>query len=828
MQASGAKGSRMVALAVLLLVSLMAGVLIAGLIAPVLGGLGLGTRALADSITLPIELQEPPLAQRTRILAADGSLIADFYDENRVEVTISDVPTITKNALLAVEDSRFYEHHGVDAQGILRALVKNSASGDVQGGGSTITQQYVKNVLFNSASTPAERAAAIDPSFKRKIREARYALALEKKLTKNQILERYLNIAYFGAGAYGVGTASQRYFSKPVSQLTLSESAMLMGLVQNPSSYDPTLHPQAALTRRDIVLQRMLDVRYITQAQHDAAKAQPLGLKPKTIGNGCSQSKFAGFCHYVEQTILDDPQFGATRQDRQNMLLTGGVTIKTTLDPKMQVKAQAAIDDTIAPQVSSPEGRIGAALATVQPGTGNVLALAQNEPYGSGPGQTTILYSTGTGARDAAGNQNPGNQAGSTFKLFTLIAALEKGMPLSLKMYAPARYTPDPTICDAPSRNGKLQFSNAGDSEAGTFDMWTGTAHSVNTYFVKLEERLGGIKGPVDVARRLGVNLKGANAAGVASPKSCSFTLGTSSQWPLTMAEAYATVAARGKYCKPRVIDSIQYPDGTTKLGTPPQCSQAIAQNIADTVANVLRGPIETPGATANGNGQIGRPAAGKTGTTDDSNDAWFVGFTPELSTAVWLGHTDSRAVLDKFRTLHPSQAWGPSAGATVYGGGIPTIIWRKFMIAALSGLPPSDFPPFDPTLAHGQSTTVPSVTGLMPDAAAQSLQDAGLSSVVAPAAVPSTVAKGLVAATDPPSGGDVPTGTLVTIYLSNGVAPTPSPTPSPTSTSPTPSSTGSGSPTPSSSVTDGGTPTPPPPPASPGVVNGRGHGKKR
>jgi membrane peptidoglycan carboxypeptidase len=291
------------------------------------------------------------------------------------------------------------------------------------------------------------------------------------------------------------------------------------------------------------------------------------------------------------------------------------------------------------------------------------------------------------------------------------------------------------------------------------------------------------------------------------------------------MAEAYATIAAHGKYCKPRVIDSIQYPDGTTKLGTPSQCTQAIAQPIADTAAAVLRGPIALPGATANANGQIGRPAGGKTGTTDGNNDAWFIGFVPQLSTAVWLGHTAGLAVLDKFRTLHPDEAWGPSAGQPVYGGGVPTIIWRKMMTAALAGVPVEDLPEADPTLAHGKTVTVPSVAGLVPDAAAQSLQDAGLSSTISTAPVPSTLAKGLVAGTNPGGGTDVPTGTQVTIYLSSGVAPTPSSTPTPTSPTPSASASGPPTPTPSSSATDG-TPTATPPPPPPTAANGRGKGK--
>ncbi|MDQ1682519.1 MAG: hypothetical protein QOH99_1060 [Frankiaceae bacterium] len=796
--------SKLAAFFVLVIVSALSGVLVAGLIAPMVGSIGIGERALAATITIPVQVEPGPLAQRTRILAKDGSLIADFYDENRTEVTLSQVNTVTINALLAVEDSRFYDHHGVDVQGILRALVKNSSAGGVQGGGSTITQQYIKNVLLNSATTDAERAAATGQSLKRKVNEARAALALEKVLTKNQILEAYLNIAYFGAGAYGVGTAAQRFFSVPASKLTLSQSALLMGLVKNPVGYDPTRRPARALERRNVVLQRMKDVGYISQAQLDTAKAEPLNLKQTTIPNGCSHSNYGGFCHYVEESILSDPQFGATREERQNLLRSGGVTIRTTLDPKVQLSAQQSIDQTVAAQTiaaktaASPGGRIGAALATVEPGTGNVLALAQNEPYGTDAGQTAILYSTGTGAKNFDGTPAVGNQTGSTFKMFTLVAALKAGLPLSTQINSPAKYSPNPDICDAPKNKGGSYFQNAGDSEAGTFDMWSGTAHSVNTYFVQLEERLGGIAPIEQVANDMGVPFRGQLSQ--LSRKSCSFTLGITSEWPLDMASAYATLAAHGQACKPRVIQSMTFASGEVRQVTPPQCTQAISPEIADTVTAVLRGPILVPGATAFQEGQINRPAAGKTGTTNSNTDAWFVGFVPSMSTAVWLGHTEGESVLDGFSTLSPATKWGPSVGKAVFGGTIPTIIWRKMMVAALATTPIQQLPLANQTLAHGQYVVVPALTGQTAAAAAATLTQQGLSSTVSTTEVPSALAAGLVVSTSPGTGAKVPTGTLVTLQLSSGVPPTPTVTATPTVT-----------PTPDGTPTPAGTPTPDP-----------------
>jgi membrane peptidoglycan carboxypeptidase len=817
---SDAHRSKTAAVALLVIVSMLSGVLVAGLIAPLVGGLGIGERALAATITIPVAVEQGPLAQRTRILAKDGSLIADFYDENRTEVTLSQVNTITINALLAVEDARFYDHHGIDVQGILRALVKNSASGDVQAGGSTITQQYIKNVLLNSATTDAERQAATGQSLKRKINEARAALALEKVLTKNQILERYLNIAYFGAGAYGIGTAAQRFFSKPVSKLTLSESALLMGLVQNPAGYDPTRRPARALERRNVVLQRMRDVNFITDGQLAAAKAEPLGLNPKTIPNGCTNSKYAGFCHYVEETILTDPQFGATREERQNLLRSGGVTIRTTLDPKVQNAAQAAIDETVAAQATSKGGRIGAALATVEPGTGRVLALAQNQPYGQNKGQTTILYSTGTGAKNADGSPGVGNQAGSTFKMFTLVAALKAGLPLSTAFKSPAKYPPNPDICDAPHNSDGDYFQNAGDSEAGTFDMWSGTAKSVNTYYVQLEQALGGINSIVQVAKDMGVPFRGQLSK--LSNKSCSFTLGITSEWPLDIAGAYATLAAHGKYCETRQV-------------APAQCTQVIITQVADTAAAVLEGPLQ-PGGTAAQFGQIGRPAAGKTGTTDGNSDAWFTGFVPQMATSVWLGHTDRVSVLDGLRTLNPDEAWGPSVNNPVFGGGIPTIIWSRMMSAALADVPIVPLPPADPVLSHGVSVLVPGVTGLQPSQATAVLQQEGLTATISTTPVASALPKGVVVSTTPGAGAKVPTGSLITLILSTGVpppppTPTPTPTPTPSETPPTgpivtPTPDPSGSPNPSPGVSD--TATAGPAPGLGGRSVGKPGGKKK
>src|SRR5881398_3106509 len=270
-------------LGLLTVVSAVAGILMAGMLLPIVGGIGLIARAGANDFeSLPSVLKESPLPQVSRILAADGSTIATFYAEDRVAAPLTQVPDVMQKALIAIEDVRFYEHHGVDFKGSLRALLHNSSSGSVQQGGSTITQQYVKNMLIESGAPDATA-----DTLARKAREARYALALEKTLTKQEILERYLNIAYFGDGAYGVGTAAHHYFGRPADRLSLAQAALLAGLVQSPEAYDPALHPQAARERRDIVLGQMLKYHFIEPDEYSTALATPVRLHLHHQGNGC-------------------------------------------------------------------------------------------------------------------------------------------------------------------------------------------------------------------------------------------------------------------------------------------------------------------------------------------------------------------------------------------------------------------------------------------------------------------------------------------------------------------------------------------------------------
>jgi membrane peptidoglycan carboxypeptidase len=738
-------------------VSVLSGVLIAGLVLPIIGSAGLVARKSADGFEdLPGELQIPPLPERSRILASDGSLIANFYYENRVSVPLSQVAPLMRQAVVAIEDSRFYQHGGIDLRGTLRAFVNNQSGDDVQGG-STLTQQYVKQVLLERANNiadpkkrAAEQKAATEQSYSRKLRELRYAVALEEKYTKEQILERYLNIAYFGSGTYGVEAAARHYFSVSASNLNLQQAAMLAGIVQQPFAFDPTKNPERALTRRNIVLSRMAQVGLADQASVDAAKATKIELNlPKRTGNGCdTTTKAPFFCDFVLKTILNDKTFGKTKADRVRLLLRGGLTITTTLDRDVQKAAQQALKDHV-----NAKDKVASVVTTVQPGTGAIKAMAVSRGYGDGKGE--IKFNPAT---DRAYGGSSGFQAGSTFKVFVAAAALEKGYPFNYAIYAPYRKE----IGDVPGCNGTVLTDqwdpvNETPSENGTYTLQTGIEGSINTYFAQLEQRVGVCR-PVQIARDLG--MRRADGGKVQPYKT--FTLGVEEVSPLSMAEAYATFAARGVHCESVAITGVV--DSTGKSLPVPQadCGQVLEQRVADGMNQLLQGVIQ------NGTGRrasIGRPAAGKTGTTNRRVSVWFVGYTPELATAVWAGNPSppSGGYPLVNRTI------GGVFYGNVCGGCLPGPIWRQTMSTALANTSASSFTSASSDVVDGKPQQVPDLTGRSAKKARAALRDAGFVPVIANARVLSTQPEGTVAYTSPGAGGQAYPGQTVTVYLSTG-----------------------------------------------------------
>ncbi|MFB7931337.1 transglycosylase domain-containing protein [Streptomyces sp. NPDC056039] len=658
-------------------VSVLAGAVLAGIALPAVGALGLAAKGSVESFDeLPANMKTPPLSQRTTILDADGGQIATVYSRDRTVVPLKDVSPYMQKAIVAIEDSRFYQHGAVDLKGVLRALNKNARSGEVSQGASTLTQQYVKNVFVEEAGDdPTKVAQATQQTIGRKIRELKYAIQVEEELGKKKILENYLNITFFGQQAYGVEAAAQRYFSKSAQDLNIQESALLAGIVQSPSRYDPVNDEAEATKRRNIVLQRMAAVGDISRPQAAEAMKAPLGLKVSKPRNGCITAvKGAGFfCDYVREVFLNDKVFGKTKEARAKIWNQGGLTIRTTMDAAAQKSAQRSIKDHV---YQSDE--VATAASIVQPGTGKILAMGQSRPYGVDikKGETTLNLS----ADDDMGG-GMGYQPGSTFKPIVAAAALEDGMAANKVYSSPYQMAyPSPvSACDGKrwvnDRNNPAKLENENSSEVGPYDMKEATAKSVNTYYVQMISDIG-ICPVTTMAKKMGVQ----RADGDKMPQVPSIALGTQEVSPLTMANGYATFAARGMYCTPIAIESVsqRVGDKTKSLEVPKStCSRAMSEKTADTINALLKGVVED--GTGSKAGLGGRPSAGKTGTTDERYAAWFVGYTPNMAGAVWVGDPAHK------RKMSGITIGGRSYGK-VFGGEVPGPIWRDMMSGALEG----------------------------------------------------------------------------------------------------------------------------------------------
>ncbi|GAA1413737.1 transglycosylase domain-containing protein [Catellatospora coxensis] len=630
--------------------------------------------------TLPEVLKHPTTAQASYLYANDGkTVVTTFYDENRRDVTLAEVAPVVPQAVVAAEDARFYSHHGVDLKGVLRAVVANGASGGVSQGASTLTMQYVRNVLKSDPSLSTEqRAEATEQTPARKIREARYALAVEKELSKEQILERYLNIAYFGSGAYGIYAAAHTYFSKDPAQLTLSEASLLAGLLQSPEADSPLNGGiERALSRRDYVLTAMTGTGAITAAQAETAKADTPVVKRGANPNDCTASRqgWGFFCDYFRSWWRDQDTFGDTAEDREQALRQGGYRIVTTLDPKLQNAAQAQVT-----KVYGYTNKRALPMAVVEPGTGKVLALAVNRRYSAaaGAGNTmNQLVAGGTGIH--------GYQAGSTFKMFTMLAALEAGKTLDTRFDAPTKLTtawPEatgPASCDGYwcPRNANPAWMD------GKRDMWTGFGRSVNTYFVWLEQQVGADK-TIEMAQRLGIRFRHPDNASHAATDAAgwgSFVLGVSLTTPLDLANAYATLAADGVYCSPLPVTAVTDGTGRQLDVANPSCGPAITPEIARAATDAARCPVGQEGAFGRCDGGTatavsdllgGRAVAGKTGSSTDNMTESFVAYTPQLAAAAIAANPDTptdavgAAVLSKvYRAVASTLATG-SAGLEV------------------------------------------------------------------------------------------------------------------------------------------------------------------
>jgi penicillin-binding protein 1A len=675
--------------------------------------LALGATACAWQ-TKPLALDTTPLAQSSRIYASDGTLLVTLHaEENRESVSIDVMPQVLKDAVVAIEDARFWEHNGVDVRSVARAVYSNATEGEIVEGGSTITQQYVKNELVGA-----------DRNVRRKLREASLAYQLEDKYTKARILELYLNTIYFGNGAYGVQAAAHTYFGTSVDKITLPQAALLAGLIRAPNTTDPYDQIEAATARRNQVLARMAELRMIAGEERAAASQAPL-LPQATPASAQYPAPY--FVERVKRFILDDPRFGATPAERRNLLFAGGLRIETTLDLKLQAQAEDAVNKVLSQPGKDPAG----AVVSLEPRTGFVRALVGGRDFfGGGPQAKFDLATQGS------------RPAGSSFKPFVLAAALEKGIPLTKVYDGPGHMT-------IPLTRSVWEVDNYEGHGGGRMNLVDATVHSINTIYAQLILEVG----PNDAVAM-------AAKMGISSPLQPfpSAVLGTNDVTPLDMADAYATFANRGLAVPPAMVTRILDQNGSVIFEHQHSQKRVMKQETSDSVVGVLRQVVERGTAPA---ARLGRPVAGKTGTGQEWRDAWFVGFTPELATSVWVGFPDRQI------SMVP-----PTTRIRVLGGTWPAQIWQLFMGAALAERPVTDFPPPPPLVfgADQPPVTVVSVVGMPVEQAEASLSRDGFRAVRELRAN-DEYPPGYVFGQDPAPGQMVPGGSVVRLFVSSGPA---------------------------------------------------------
>ncbi len=610
--------------------------LLALLIALVSAGFALARSWLSD---LP-DYQDADaylVAQPTTVLDADGNVIAEFYMENRIPVTIDQVSEYVIEGTIDTEDVRFYEHNGVDPQGILRAVLVTLTGGSE--GASTITQQVVRNTVLKD-----ER---FERTLSRKIREAYIAVQLEKMYSKDEILMMYLNTIYYGAGCYGIEAAAETYFGKPASELTLAEAATLAGLPQSPTSYDPTTNPEAALERRNTVLARMLSAGDITQDQYDEAISEQLVLN-YTPREKSGAYQYPYFVDYV-QTQLES-MFST------DVIFKGGLTVKTTISPAIQQDAEDAVNSVIGLATDDLE----AALVAVDPSTGYIVAMVGGKDY------SESQFNLATQAR---------RQPGSSFKTFTLTAAIQEGM------------SPDIVLnCNSGITVGDWVVNNINNENWGYLTLRQATYWSSNTAYAQVIHEITPQK-VIDVAHAMGITSELDNYD--------SLTLGVSGCSVLEMASAYGTLATGGVHHEATAITEVDDRNGNAVYTADSAGTQAISGSVAKAVTDVLEGVVSSQGTGAEAALTVDQPVAGKTGTTDDNADLWFVGYTPQLSCAVWVGYRNEQREITYL-------------GSTGSTHTLPSPIFSRFMSAALEGQPREEFPTAsDPTYLPNSSWSI-------------------------------------------------------------------------------------------------------------------------
>lgn len=736
----------------------IAGILVAALITPVIAVAGVAANSTITLFeSLPTYLQIQPLQQKTELYGQrDGERekIAEFYLQNRVEVSLDDISPYVADAAISTEDPRFYEHGGVDVVSAVRAaLVGLIGDG---GGASTITMQYVRNQRVQAAEAildPVERQQAYEEAtvetIGRKLQEMRLAIGVEQQYSKEQILEGYLNIALFGGTTYGIESASQYYFSKPAADLTLAESATLVGMVQNPNAFriDDESNLEASTMRRDYVLYRMHDEGAITTEEYEEAKNTPIEPKITQPEHGCmnAEENSQFFCDYVQKVMLNDPTFGSTYEERLFNFRTKGYQIDTTIDLDLQASLTETINNTVPHSVEGID--IGAAASVVQPGTGHILAMQQNKDFdeteaaADDPTKTSVNYNT-----DYDYGGSVGFQVGSTYKIFTLANWLQSGHSLREQINAQKRPFNQANFADSCNGpwGGTWDIQNYGDARYNSVDAVTATRDSINTAYAAMGEQLDQCV-TADIAESLGAH----DAQGNPMNTMPSAILGANNIAPLSMATAVAAIANEGVSCSPIAISKITMRDGTEVAPPESNCQEAVSPDVANGVAYAMAS-VTSGGTGAASNPGLG-PLIGKTGTESGDKHTWMIAATTGVASAVWVGNVTGDASM-----LH--------SGYNNARHGIT----NGLMSAAIPEYGADSFPDPSAESMRVENVMVPDVRGMSVTEATSTLEAAGFVVAVGDE-VKSDEKAGTVGRTNPSSNTSVPKGSTVTIRPSDG-----------------------------------------------------------
>ncbi|MBF4463270.1 MULTISPECIES: transglycosylase domain-containing protein [unclassified Rathayibacter] len=774
--------------------SAVAGVLITVGVTPALALTGLATtNTIGMFQNLPGYLDVGQLMQRTNIYAGDGvTLLASVYDQNRVEVGWDDVAQSAKDAAVAGEDPRFYQHGGIDLQGTLRALAVTLSGGDLQGG-SSITQQYVKNVLVQKAESitdAGQRQAAYEeatsPTPERKLKEMRLAIGLEKEYSKNDILLGYLNIALFGGTVYGIEAAANYYFGISASQLSTAQSAALLAIVNNPEKFrfdTPNNEANGAANgyaqtkeRRDYILSEELKHGQIDQPTYDAAIAEAITPKITEPSTGCSTAGNAAyFCDYVLNVLRNDAVFGATDDERYQRIRQGGFDVVTTLDLDVQSTSQTSLSAYV-PAVD-PRFEVGATAASVQAGTGRVLSMVQNTKYSqdadflaANPGYTAVNLNVD---RNMGGGS--GVQTGSTYKVFTLARWLMSGHTINESFASPTAGFPTyPQKCNVGndgifSETPRFAPRNDDPSEdASSMTALSATTDSINTGFMGMAHQLD-VCDIRTTAESFGVH----TAVGTELQSGPASVLGTNTIAPLTIAAAYAGIANDGTTCSPIVIDKITDSSGNAVQPPASSCTTSVSDDVAHGMQYAMQ-RVMTSGTAYASNPRDGIEHIGKTGTTDDAADVWTAGASKSVALAVWVGSINGFGD-NKRQNLRTVSLTGDSG--TVLASNSRHVIFKPIMTAIDKKYGGDDFTAPPATMLASSPrpatmTTVPDVAGQSVDAATATLTAAGFSVGIQEQADSATIPQGSVVSTTPSAGKDVLRGAVVPLQVSTGKPP--------------------------------------------------------